>query len=120
VTAEASVATSGDTETGASSVDMAFTQVHSGCVVQSGSQSFTFDGSPSVVVEISWEFDGESVASYGGSIEGGLDYEFDGRSGHCAISYEYSGTTNTSTGSASASLTGSVCGVSMSYEYEVG
>ena len=120
VTAEATVTSSGDYETGESLVEMAFTQVHTDCVVQSGAQPFTFDGSPSVVVEITYETDGQGSASFSGGIDGGLGYAYDGNTGTCTIDYNYTGTMDLEAGSSSYSLTGSVCGVSMSYQYNIG
>lgn len=120
VSVQASVTSSGDTETGEAVVDMELTQVHSNCVVQSGAQPFTFTGNPSVVVEIMYESDGEGTVSYDGSITGALDFDFDGSSGTCTIDYNYMGTVNANTGSGSYSLTGSVCGTSMNWQYNVG
>lgn len=110
---------SGDTET---HVDATFgiTQVHDGCVAESQEGiRFTLDGAPNVTADVSLSVS-ENELSLEGTYGGAVDWSTDGRQGTCSldisISVDLSGTAETG----SASMSGTVCGVSFQKSLTVG
>lgn len=91
------------------SLQWTLTQTHRNCQVSSSSDgsAWLFDGSPSVVSSFNMTFS-ETAFSMQGSEEGGIAWESGGRSGTCpiSVSYDFSGTENTLTGT----ISGTVCG----------
>jgi hypothetical protein len=120
VAVAATIDHTGDDETGESTIEMVFTQVHNACVVTGSEGTFTLTGNPNLVVDLLLENDGEGLSSFEGDISGGLDWQHDGRDGTCSIAYAFSGTNNLNTGGASWSVSGNVCGVSMQQQFNVG
>jgi len=102
-------------------IEFDYTVAPSGCQVTSaGGTTFTLTGDPNLRVNGDFSFDASAT---GGTFEGSLNYggkftweASDGRAGACGVdltaNYEF--TWGTTTTSGSASVTGSVCGVTVS------
>jgi hypothetical protein len=118
----AHVTVSGDTEVQGGLIAMAMTQTHKSCVGQSEEtgQQFTLNGNPNLAAEFRVESDAESNIELSGSFQGAIAWESDGRSGSCDISMTFTGSGNQLTGASSSSVSGSVCGVSVTEEVVVG
>jgi hypothetical protein len=118
----AHVSLSGDTEVQGGVVTMAMTQTHKNCVGQSEEtgQQFTLNGNPDLSAEFSVASDAEGNIDLSGSFQGSLAWETDGRSGACDISMTFTGSGNQLSGAGSSSVSGSVCGVSVTEEVALG
>ncbi len=103
---------------GQETMEWTFTQTHQSCQVSApdDGSGWLFDGSPSVVSSFAMVFS-ETQFSMQGSEEGGIAWETGGRSGTCSIdvSYDFSGTESTLTGTVS----GTVCGNDISFSETV-
>jgi hypothetical protein len=119
VAIDASFDASGDDETGAATIEMSLTQVHSACVVETAEGTFTLTGNPNVGVDLSIETEDGEALSFDGDIVGALDWQHDGRSGSCAIAYTFSANFS-ATGIGSFSVNGNVCGTSVQQEFTYG
>lgn len=109
-----------DSDTGDSSVDYSITQTHTDCAGQ-GPQghSFTLNGNPNVTFGLTADTNVQSTSTtWSGGMNGGLSWESDGGSGSCTVALEYSG--SSAGQSASFSMSGTVCGHSISQNYSVG
>lgn len=110
---------SGDTETEELEVGYTVTHTHNACTAMGEDGSlFTLTGNPDLELDMSVELV-EGVVSWDGSIEGAIDWVTDGREGTCVVDYTFEGTA-TPEQSASASVTGSVCGFTVSHSFTVG
>lgn len=105
-----------DDQTGAGTIDFALTQVHDGCVAESQDGiRFTLDGAPSVSAVLAMEFSEQAgTLAFGGSYTGAVDWATDGRDGTCSIDVEFTADLDGAMETGSASMSGTVCGVSFS------
>lgn len=99
-------------------IDWSFTQTHQNCqsTAPSDGSSWTFNGSPSVTTTFSAQIVGEQF-SMSGSQQGGVSWSSGGRNGDCQINvnYSFSGVGE----SFSGSVSGTVCGHSISQSVQV-
>jgi hypothetical protein len=117
----AAVSITGDTESEGGEISYSQTQSHVGCVVESEDGTrFTLDGSPSVTAGFTISNDGLGNLDVDGSMDGGIGWAMDGLSGTCQIDLAFVGDGSEADGTWSASLTGSVCGVSITRTASVG
>lgn len=110
---------SGDTET---VIDATFglTQVHDGCVAESQDGiRFTLDGAPNVSADMSLSVSQNDV-SLEGMYGGAVDWSTDGRDGTCSLDVTLSVDMSNTSESGSASMAGTVCGVSFQRAVTVG
>jgi hypothetical protein len=120
VNVAASFEASGDTDSEAGHVEYSMTQVHDACVVMSeNDRTFTLWGNPSMNVAFSVDNDGQGVVEWGGSVQGIIDWETDGREGSCSVQLEFAGRTELDV-SATASMNGTVCGFSIDHSMSLG
>jgi hypothetical protein len=109
-----------DTETGASSVGYSIIQTHNACVGQ-GDQgtTFTLNGNPNITFDLLADTDVQSESTFwSGGINGSIAWETSGRSGTCSANLEYSG--SSASQAVTFSLSGTICGASISRSFGVG
>lgn len=110
---------SGDTETEELAIGYTVSHTHNACrAMGENGNEFTLTGNPDLSMEISVEFVDE-VIDWGGTIEGAVDWSTEGREGTCVVDYQFEGSA-TLQQSASASVTGSVCGFTVSQSFSIG
>jgi hypothetical protein len=122
VAISATVSISGDTELEGGSISMSMTQVHSACAAQqedTGIQ-FTLNGNPNIVAAFDASSDAAGQMSVSGSLDGALGWETAEGSGNCVIALSYTASGNENAGAINASVSGSVCGLSVSQDMQVG
>jgi hypothetical protein len=105
-----------DPEAGTGAVSLDLTETHQACRVvhvESG-QEFLLDGAPdlSVAYDLSWGADSYEAA---GDYQGAIDWSTDGRSGRCTVALAFQSSGTIDDGLASATLEGTVCGVTISH-----
>lgn len=114
VAVAASFEANGDTESEAGSAEFSMTQVHDGCVgVSEADRMFTLWGDPDMNAAFTVENDGRGMIEWAGSMEGGLEWESEGRRGRCSINMQFSGSDQQGA-VAAAQLSGTVCGHTIS------
>lgn len=104
-------------ETGAGEFQLSLDQTHQDCTASSESgRSFTFNGSPSVDTDMDFTTTADGTFDVTGTNTGGFDWQSQGESGSCDVnlSYEFSGSAETFSGS----VEGSICGVDVSHSVE--
>mgnify|MGYP003573483402 FL=1 len=122
VAISAAVTISGDTELEGGTISMSMTQVHSACVARQESTGiqFTLSGNPNIVASFDASSDTSGQMSVSGGLDGALGWETAEGSGNCVIDLSYTASGNENAGAISASVSGSVCGVSVSQDMQVG
>lgn len=110
-----------DSETGAMDLSVGLVQTHDGCGVRSADSAteFTLDGAPNVTSTQSFTTDGAGAFTLGGTMSGAVDWVTGDRSGRCEVGLEYSGSGD-GQGAFSMTLSGTMCGVTISQEVSVG
>jgi len=120
VNVAASLEVTGNTESDAGHIEYTMTQIHNACVVTSeNGRTFTLWGNPDMSVAFSVDNDGMGVVEWGGSIQGTIDWETEGREGSCTVQMEFSGRDATDS-AMTASMSGTVCGFSISQSLSIG
>lgn len=110
---------SGDTET-VINATFGLTQVHNGCVAESQDGiRFTLDGAPNVTSNVSMTMS-ENELSMEGTYGGAVDWRTGGREGTCSLDVTLSVDMSGMTESGSASMSGTVCGVTFQKSVMVG
>ncbi len=99
-------------------LDLTTSSKYHGCVVKTEEtgQQFTLDGAPSIDAVLHLETKPNDTFQLSGSYQGAVAWQSEGRSGTCHFDLTFSGTVNQETGAGSAKLTGTACGVSISYD----
>lgn len=118
----AHITVSGDTEVEGGTIAVDMTEVHNSCSAEqegTGIQ-FTLTGKPNMVASFDAESTTAGDVSVSGTLDGTLDWITANDEGTCLIDISYSASGNELTGTASATLTGSVCDVSVSQAVTVG
>ncbi len=126
VTIAGSLTVNVNDQTGAGTFGFNYTVAPHGCqVTTSGGKVFTLDGDPNIKVTGDFSF---SETTGGSSFEGTLNYDgsfawesSDGRSGTCGVNLDatYDFNFSSTGGSGSATLTGTVCGVTVNRTFSV-
>lgn len=115
---EIDVVTNDETEE-LESLEYTVTQAHSGCVAESGDGvRFTLDGAPNVTANLLVLAEGDLI-SMDGSYSGAVDWSTDGKEGTCTLSVEFSMDLNVAAETGSATMSGTVCGMSFSNSVDV-
>lgn len=95
-------------------IDYTVTQVHQSCVAESSDGlRFTLDGAPDVTVNFVVETGGDLVTLDGG-YAGSVDWSTDDKQGSCSVDIDFTAEVSQTGESGSASMSGSVCGRSVS------
>ena len=116
----ASFEVSGDTENEAGHVEYSMTQTPVACAVDSQEgRRFILWGNPNLSVAFSVDNDGAGVSEWGGSIQGTIDWQTDGREGSCTIAVEFSGRQE-GEANVTANVGGTVCNMSVQHSLTVG
>lgn len=119
VAVDGSLEYSGDTDTEVNAT-FGVTQVHNGCVAESQDGiRFTLDGAPDVTANVSLSVS-ESALSLEGTYGGAVDWSTDGREGTCSLDVTLSVDMSGTAESGSASMSGTVCGVTFQKSVTVG
>jgi hypothetical protein len=105
-----------DAETEEWDVTLDVTETHQACVVSDADsgQTFTIDGAPDLNVAFDLEYtpdDFTVTGAYGGAV----GWQTEGRSGTCTVDLGFDASGDPGTGAGTASLTGTVCGVTISH-----
>lgn len=110
-----------DSETGAMDLSIALVQTHDGCGVRSAESGteFTLDGAPNITSTQDFTTDGTGAFTLDGAMSGAVDWASGDRAGRCEISLEYAGSGD-GQGGFSMSLSGTMCGVTVSDQVSVG
>jgi hypothetical protein len=118
----ADVTISGDTEIPGGVIAMNMVEVHKSCVGQDEEtgQMFTLDGRPDLTVDFTLESNAAGDMGLGGSFLGRIAWQTEGRSGECEIDVTFTGSGSQATGASSGSVSGSVCGVSVTEQFLAG
>jgi len=118
----ANITISGDTEVEGGTIAADMTEVHNSCwAEQEGTGiQFTLSGKPNVVASFDADSNAAGDVSVSGSLDGVVNWETASDKGTCVIEMSYSASGNQLTGAATATVTGSVCGMSVSQEVIVG
>lgn len=119
VTVSGDLEFSGDTET---QVDASYsiTQVHDGCVAASQDGIvFTLDGAPSVSAGLNMSISQSSLSMDGG-YQGAVDWATDDSEGTCTVDITLDIEANGLDETVSASMAGTVCGISISKTLDIG
>lgn len=105
-----------DDETQVADFELTLDQEHRGCGVEAESgQRFTLDGAPGVGVAMHLTVDADLTFSISGTFSGAVDWQTDDRSGNCGLNLEFSATGTELSEEGSSSLSGTVCGVTVSH-----
>lgn len=119
VTIDGSATIAGDTEAEGASVVYEVTHTHASCSGQDeNGKQFTISGAPDLTFDFVAEFDGQT-AGWEGSVEGAIDWEFDGMMGMCEVDYAFSGSA-TGEESVTAMLEGTICGYLINQSLTIG
>ncbi|MEJ2203856.1 MAG: hypothetical protein P8170_07085 [Gemmatimonadota bacterium] len=118
----AHITVSGDTEEEGVTIAVDMTEVHNSCgAEQEGTAiQFTLTGKPNVMASFDAESTTAGDVSVSGTLDGTLDWITANDEGTCIIDISYTASGNELAGTAAATLTGSVCGVSVTRELMVG
>jgi hypothetical protein len=118
----ATILLEGDTEIEGGSISISTTQVHDACKAEQEGTGieFTLTGKPNIVTTFEASVDPAGAMGIHGSMDGTVAWESGDRGGDCVIGLSYTGSGDETTGTATASVSGAVCGVSVSRELEVG
>ena len=116
VDVDASLTGTVDGEAGTGSLDLTAVQTHQNCLAvhfESGKE-FRLDGAPNLAADyaVSWSGSGFDAT---GTYVGALDWTVDGRSGRCDVSVAFDAEGSLQEGASSASLSGTVCGSTVSH-----
>lgn len=107
-----------DDQTGEGDFDVTMTQSHQDCVASSDAgTTFTFNSSPGLQTSMDFTTTSDGSYSITGSHSGSLGWTTGEKSGSCSvdISYDFSGSQSSFSGSAQ----GTVCGVDVSHSLDV-
>jgi len=115
---EIDVVTNDETEE-LESLEYTVTQAHAGCVAESeDGLRFTLDGAPNVTANLLVLAEGDLIGM-DGSYSGAVDWSTDGKEGTCTLSVEFSMDLNVGAQTGSATMSGTVCGISFSNSVNV-
>lgn len=106
-----------DGETGRLETAMTVVQTHRACVAEGGDTGtlFTLDGAPAVTVSMDLESDAQSGDyEVEASFVGAVSWSTDGRSGTCSMDLDVDTSGNNVTGTGTSTVTGSICGITVS------
>jgi hypothetical protein len=118
INGEIDIVTNDETEE-LESLEYTVTQAHAGCVAESQDGiRFTLDGAPNVTANLVVLAEGDAVAM-NGSYSGAVDWATDGKAGTCTLSVEFSLDLNVVAETGSATMAGTVCGMSFSNSVSV-
>lgn len=108
-----------DPDTGAGDLTMELVEVPRGCVVrhEDSGRRFELDGAPGITATVDVVADGEGAASFSGSYDGAVAWETDDRDGTCTFDLAFGGEGDELAGTASGTLEGTVCGVSVDHAW---
>jgi hypothetical protein len=123
VAVDGSVDVSGDDETGEGRIELSVTHDHEGCVVESDNGvAFTFDGAPSLGLDLVIESDGQGELGWSGTIAGAVDWATEEREGRCSIALAFAGLVSEVEDAIQISVEGAVCrrAVELSWSLGVG
>lgn len=118
----AHITVSGDTEVEGGSISVDMTEVHNSCSAEqegTGIQ-FTLTGSPNLVSSFDAQSSATGDVSVTGSLDGTIGWETANDSGTCVVDIDYSASGNELTGAATATVTGSICGVTLTQQVSIG
>lgn len=120
IDATASISGTFDPETQAANVEYETTQRHRACRVTSDDGvRIVLDAAPGIVNAYAFELSGTGTIQFSGAITGGIAWTTAGdRSGTCDVALSFGGSASQG-GSASATLTGTLCGVSVTRSVDV-
>lgn len=118
----AHITVSGDTEVEGGTISVDMTEVHNSCSAEQEGTAieFTLTGSPNLVSSFDAESGATGDVSVTGSLDGTLAWETANDSGTCVVDIDYSASGNELTGAATATVTGSICGVSLTQSVQIG
>lgn len=105
-----------DAEAGTGSLDLTAVQTHQTCRtvhVDSGKE-FLLDGAPNLTADYAISWSGGAFDAVG-SYQGALDWTVEGRSGQCEVAVAFDAEGVLQQGAHSASLTGTICGRTVSH-----
>ncbi len=122
VDVSAHITVSGDTEVEGGSISADMTEVHNSCQGEQDGTGiqFTLTGNPNLVSAFDAESSTAGDVTVTGSLDGTLDWETANDTGTCVIDIEYSASGNEVTGAATATVTGFVCGMSVTQSVQIG
>ena len=119
VAIDGSAVIEGDTEQEYTRVAYEVTHTHAGCsAMDEDGMQFTLTGAPDLTFDFVAEFV-EGTVGWEGSVNGGVDWEFDGMMGTCDVAYEFSGDA-TGEESFTAMLEGTICGYVITQSLSIG
>lgn len=120
----ASFTATGDTEVeGDITLDFSLTQTHDDCAVvpESTDVQFTLNGAPNVSLDFVIEVTNGEEVEAGGDLGGALSWATDdGRTGTCPVDMDYALDVNLTTEVGTATLDGTICGVTLSRTIDMG
>jgi hypothetical protein len=118
----AHITVSGDTEVEGGTISVDMTEVHTSCSAEQDGTGiqFTLTGKPNLVSEFDAQSGATGDVSVIGSLDGTLAWETANDSGTCIVDIDYSASGNELTGAATATVTGFICGVSLTQEMSIG
>jgi hypothetical protein len=120
VDVDGSVGLSGDDETNEGRIELAVRHDHAACVVEADDGTvFTFDGAPSVTLDLVLETDGVGQLDWSGVIEGRLAWSTEEREGTCPIALEFGGTVSEVEQSIAVSVDGTVCRAAVEHSWSL-
>lgn len=115
---EIDVVTNDETEE-LESLEYTLTQTHAGCVAESqDGVRFTLDGAPNVSANLLVLAEGDAIGM-DGSYSGAVDWSTSDKEGTCTLSVEFSMDLNLGAETGSATMSGTVCGMSFSNSVDV-
>lgn len=106
-----------DDETGAIDSDLTVVQTHAACRASGGQTGtiYTLDGAPNVTVTMGVETSPQAgTFDITAAFDGGVGWSVDGRSGTCSMDLSVASSGNTLAGTGTNTVTGSICGVTVS------
>lgn len=118
----ANITVSGDTEMEGGSISVDMTEVHNSCSAEQDGTGiqFTLTGNPNVTSSFDADSGATGDVSVTGTMDGTLAWQTANDSGTCVIDISYSASGNEVTGAATATVTGSICDVSVSQSVSIG
>lgn len=101
------------------SLEYTVTQAHTACVAESqDGVRFTLTGAPNVTANLLVLSEGD-LLGMDGSYSGAVDWSTDGKEGTCTLSVEFSMDIDVAAETGSATMSGTVCGMSFSNSVDV-
>ena len=109
-----------DQETGFGSYDWVFTQTHDDCTAQAPSDgsTWTFDGSPNVVLDLDIDVS-ETTFAMDGVQQGAIAWASGGKNGTCQINVSYSFSGDQGANTFTGTVSGTICGFSVDESIEI-